>query len=434
MDSRASRPYQRIFLWILLFPVIAANAFCGKRLHDLAAQRTKIKEDYGQVNSFTYGLLSVDVWKSMLKKIATNRIMEFKLTEEQQKILEEETTKVLNGLLTEADKVANKPGSGLGKIQAHFARAYLKVARQNVSKFAESINTELQKPAMMQKLKEMALKQFDMYAASTHSNSEDTANLKRLLAENNAQSVDEFNAAAKQKIEELDAKSRAYTGALIGITLLFGLAWLFIIKNKNLHRSFFDLSVMFAFILLLTSLSMPMMEIDARIKSVDLMLIGEHLRFNEQVIYYRSKSLMQVVKALMESGKVDSVGVAGLIFLFSILFPMIKLTSGEIYLRGSEKIRNSKLIRFFAFKSGKWSMADVTVVAIFMAYIGFESIISHQLQQLNRSTNLVESITTDASSVQPGFVLFTTFVLYSMALSEVLKRITAQDSAPPDPN
>jgi uncharacterized paraquat-inducible protein A len=31
------------------------------------------------------------------------------------------------------------------------------------------------------------------------------------------------------------------------------------------------------------------------------------------------------------------------------------------------------------FKTGKWSMADVIVVAIFMAYIGFSGIVGEQL-------------------------------------------------------
>ena len=39
----------------------------------------------------------------------------------------------------------------------------------------------------------------------------------------------------------------------------------------------------------------------------------------------------------------------------------------------------NKIVRFLVFKSGKWSMADVMVVAIFMSYIGFTGIISSQL-------------------------------------------------------
>jgi hypothetical protein len=70
-------------------------------------------------------------------------------------------------------------------------------------------------------------------------------------------------------------------------------------------------------------------------------------------------------------------------------------------------------------------MADVMVVAIFMSYIGFESILNAQLPHLSVKNDIVQTITTDASSMQIGFILFTTFVLYSMLLSEMLKRITS---------
>ena len=41
------------------------------------------------------------------------------------------------------------------------------------------------------------------------------------------------------------------------------------------------------------------------------------------------------------------------------------------------------MVRFFVLKSGKWSMADVMVVAIFMAYIGFNGIITSQFGQFS---------------------------------------------------
>jgi hypothetical protein len=424
---------RRTFLWFFFAPLVAANVVSGKRLHHLAAERTKIKEDYAQVNSFEYGLLSADVWKGMIQEIVDARIRDFKLTPKNQEILEKETAQVLNELLEKADNLAKKRENGLGTVKAHFARSYVKAARRKLPELSEAVVGQLQKPATMQKLRDMAVKQFNVYAAQTHSLGNDAAKVKGLLSENNAASVDEFNSAARRKIKDLDAQSRFYAGGLVGTALLFILAWRFVLKGRRLQRPFFSLSLGLASILLATSLSIPMMEIDARIQSIDIMLIGERFRFNEQVVYYRSKSLMQVVQVMMRSGKADSIAVAVLILVFSILFPMLKLLSAELYLRGNERMRNSKLVHFFAFKSGKWSMADVTVVAIFMAYIGFETIVHNQLQKLNMSTSVVESVTTDASSMQPGYALFTTFVLYSMFLSVILKKITARGSFPRPP-
>lgn len=69
-------------------------------------------------------------------------------------------------------------------------------------------------------------------------------------------------------------------------------------------------------------------------------------------------------------------------------------------------------------------MADVMVVAIFMAYIGFKGILDSQLAGLNLMTPSIASITTNQTSLQPGFILFIAFVLFSLILSQILKRIS----------
>jgi hypothetical protein len=68
-------------------------------------------------------------------------------------------------------------------------------------------------------------------------------------------------------------------------------------------------------------------------------------------------------------------------------------------------------------------MADVNVVAIFMAYIGFKGILDSQLSNLNMKTDSLASISTNETSLQPGFILFVGFVLFGLALSLILQKI-----------
>jgi hypothetical protein len=76
-------------------------------------------------------------------------------------------------------------------------------------------------------------------------------------------------------------------------------------------------------------------------------------------------------------------------------------------------------------------MADVYVIAIFMAYIGFQGILDHQLSRLNMETESLVSISTNNTSLQPGFIIFVGFVLYSLLLSMILLRITAKEKKHP---
>jgi sRNA-binding regulator protein Hfq len=69
-------------------------------------------------------------------------------------------------------------------------------------------------------------------------------------------------------------------------------------------------------------------------------------------------------------------------------------------------------------------MADVMVVAIFMAYIGFNGIIGSQLDTLTESAKPVDIFTTNGTHLLGGFYLFLAFCISSLALSEILIRKT----------
>jgi hypothetical protein len=67
-------------------------------------------------------------------------------------------------------------------------------------------------------------------------------------------------------------------------------------------------------------------------------------------------------------------------------------------------------------------MADVMVVAIFMAYIGFNGIITSQFGQLSSAGQELVILTTNGTSLQPGYYLFLTYTLLALFLSGFLSR------------
>jgi hypothetical protein len=67
-------------------------------------------------------------------------------------------------------------------------------------------------------------------------------------------------------------------------------------------------------------------------------------------------------------------------------------------------------------------MADVMVVAIFMAYVGFNGIISSQLSDMSAAAPGVTMLTTNGTSLQPGYYLFLTYTLLALFLSGYLTR------------
>ena len=71
-------------------------------------------------------------------------------------------------------------------------------------------------------------------------------------------------------------------------------------------------------------------------------------------------------------------------------------------------------------------MADVMVIAIFMAYVGFRGILDDQLADITVHYETINMISTNGTRLQPGFILFVAFVIYNLVLAEILKKINSR--------
>jgi hypothetical protein len=185
--------------------------------------------------------------------------------------------------------------------------------------------------------------------------------------------------------------------------------------------------------LLIGGIITPMVDLEARIDMLQFQLIGEMVVFRDNIIFFQSKSITDIVEILIREGSFEMIFVGILIFTFSIVFPISKLISSYLWSLHIRNLNENRLIRFFVMKSGKWSMADVMVVAIFMAYIGFNGIVGSQLDMLKKSTEAVEIFTTNGTKLLGGFYLFLSFCISSLVLSEILTR-KSRDSQVESPN
>lgn len=424
------RYLQRSLLMLFLIPLLLLAAWSGLKIYELSNMRAEVKKDYSTLNNITYGLLSVNSWRDHLINVVTHRIDDFEFTKEQEDTLKLEIETVLHAVINRADKLVDQKQKTIkGKITKFAVRTFVdeeKVHAQ-VPVFAQTIVDEIKKPKNKAKLKFLAREKLGEFGSITYDSANDVSRLNQILAKYKSPDVATFNASSLEHLDSLHQKTYSFTYMLLGILVLFLVLWYLLRKKRDLHLILFALSLILAFIVLSVGLASPMIEIDARIKQMSFVLIGEQISFNDQVIFFQSKSIVEVVKILMQTGKFDSVFVGVLILVFSIVFPMTKLICTKIFLLGSDRWKANKVVNYFTFKSGKWSMADVNVVAIFMAYIGFKGILDNQLAFLNMETKSLASISTNDTSLQPGFIIFVGFVLFGLILSEILRRITPKE-------
>jgi len=425
------KPYlQRSFLILITAALLVVATFSAYKVYDLSKERAEIKRDYSLLNNITYGLLSVNAWRDHMVRVVTHRIDDFEFTPEQEKALKAEVSEVLHAVINKADSMINaKQKTFKGKIRKVAVKALYNEDKlhKRVPQFSETIVKEITNKKNKERLKFLIQSKLEQFGSITYDSINDVNRVQVVLAKYQASSLEEFNTRADLVLNGLQDSAYFFMFVLLGVLLSFLFLWWLVRDAKVYHTPLFIMSVVLALIVLFAGITSPMIEIDARIKELTFQLIGEPIEFKDQVIFFQSKSIVDVVHILLETGKYDSIIVGILIMAFSILFPVAKILSTKLYLLGKTKWRHNKVVRFFAFKSGKWSMADVYVVAIFMAYIGFRGILDNQISGLTMQTDSLVSLSTSETSLQPGFVLFIGFVLFGLILSEILNRITVRE-------
>ena len=380
--------------------------FCGYKVHTLSQTQQKIRTDYASANNITFGLLSVSRWRDQLQGVISNEIQNFDLSPDQRKNLQVEIETILNSLI---DKVVTS----------------IEELHSQVPEYARAIIAQVENPASKKRLKSVAQSKMQQLGQDTYDSSRDQQLkvISTIYAKYHVADENGFNNKTDVLLNITEHASYMYVLGMFVCLLIILILWRFLRNSTDLYATLFMLSVIAAFIVLLVGLTTTMIEVDARIKSLNFYLLGTHITFNNQVLFFQSKSIVEVVRILIRTGRVDSIIVGVLLLCFSVLFPLGKLICASIYMLDKPWAKN-KVVHFFAFKSGKWSMADVMVVGIMMTYIGFNGILESQLSALNIRNESLVSITTNNTSLQPGYIVFVGFVIFGLILSQILKNIT----------
>lgn len=417
-----------------LAALLCVEGYAGWRLHELSKQQEEIKTDYSNVNNITLGLFSVDQWKDDIKGIINHQVRHFEMTKQQRKDLQKEVEQIIIALINKAEGILNRPPKSLGgKLKKFAIKTFVNTddIKAQVPAFAKKIISQADNPNNKKQLSKLALGKVAVleqsaYVDSTLSVKDSIMNVA--FKKYHVKSQDILNKNLNTSLSEIRTRMYNYSFVMLGCVIFVLLLWWLLRKRTELHVALFIMSLLFAFILLGVGLTASMLEVDARIGSLDFVLLGEHVTFKDQVLFFQSKSILDVVEVLVKQPKPDSIAVGILILVFSILFPVMKLSSTGIHLLSKKKIAENRFIKYFAFQSGKWSMADVIVIAILMVFIGLNGLLQSQLAMLDIQSEPLTIITTNNTALQPGYIIFISFVVYGLILSTILKFITPHDA------
>lgn len=417
-----------IILLVGLSLLLCGEAWFGYRVSTLSSRQEEIKSDYSVANNITFGILSVDQWREKMAAVVEGKVNEFNMTTLQKKELQKKVEKQLNSLLGKAVNEFNKPQKSIGgklKKLAFNAMVDQEEIQAEVPAFAATIVARINKPASKKRLKNIISSKVDQLEKQTFDNTEPasvTVN-RHIYKKYGVSTTHAFEKTVNSQLANIQTLTHKYTYAMIGCVLLALCLWFFLRKHVRLHTTLYILSLLFAFVLLLVGVTATIIEVDARIQSLNLTLLSEKLAFTNQVLFFQSKSITGIVRSLIGQPKPDAVLVGVLILLFVIILPVLRMIGKGILIWGRDKYAENKLIRFLALDLGKWDMADVMVVGIAMTYIGLNGILQSQLSGLNIQEELLSTVTQNNTSLQPGYYIFVAYVVYATVLSMILKRI-----------
>ena len=422
----------KILLILGLSALLCGEAYFGYHLDILSNEQTQIKEDYSMMNNITFGLFSLDQWRERIASVVDRQVTDYKVSPAQKKAMQAQVQAQLSGMVNSVVKEINKPQESVGGKLKKFAFNQFvdpKDLQAQVPSFSRTIVNKVTSPRSVNRLKDIASSKIDQLEDETYDStsvaySQVTKNLYRKYKVSNAA---DFDKEITSHLAEIHKVTYNYAYCMLGCVFLVGILWWFLRNKRELQNTLFIMSLFFAFILLAVGMTSSIIDVDARIQTLDFMMMGKKVTFENQVLFFQSKSIMGIVHTLIEQPKPDAILVGILIMLFVIILPLLRMIAKGIVILGNEKLAQNKVVKYLTFELGKWDMADVMVVGIAMTYIGLNGILKSQLSNLNISNEFLNTTTINYTSLQPGYIIFVGYVAFEMVLTYRLNRIKTND-------
>ncbi len=405
---------------ILTGAILTAIIIIAFTIHRISDERSHLRADQMELSHITYGLFDPTEWKNVIVRIIRSKVMEFELVGADREQVRKRTIDLMNGLLSEVEVVLKKKNreSGLGgavKNAVINMIVDMDAIRSGVPRYADMVVEYANDPENRDEMQCFALEKLNEVGTSTDGKV-DRSLFHVALTRYDCVNKEAAIAIIEQRISETD---RALRAAYMLIVLACSTLLILAFTAPAGRRAPLVATIATGICLLVLGLQLPMIDIEARIEVFELIVLGEPVRFSDQILFHQSKSILEVVRLLLEERKPELMLVAVAVFAFSVVLPTLKmLLSGATLIRRREF--QGKFIGFLVHRAGKWSMADVMVVAIFMAFIGFSGVVDGQLNSLEDHTTSVHVLTTNNSSLEVGFYLFTGYCMIGLITSTLL--------------
>ena len=415
-------------------------------VHMLSASKAmqQTGRDYAEARHIRHGLLSVDGWSEKLTTLIDESYTRFRKSPELQSRLKPSLTKMLRTILIlfeDRSRAQHAEPTILGvRIDDIFgARLATQVQRLKL-KLIEGVFEQFRQyiPMLVDLiLAELASMQPEVVSDFAKSLSEwiNPQGLDgvdpRLTAISKRYECGSMTDEACQKqiqIRHQSARASIHFHSFLVLLCLFITCALMSIRKKHIRQLEMILILGIGTALWLSGILIPMISLEVCIDGLSFHLGNATIAFQDQVLFYQNKSVVDVVGLLLVNEKWSTNIVGLLVAVFSLVFPLFKIVGLTRMFFVPHGTQVNRVTYFFAMESSKYSMADVFVVALFMAYIGLDGLVGGQLDQLRDHPEPSTDIVVGAQGAQfeMGLFLFTGFCFFSIFLGRWVSKMRAE--------
>jgi hypothetical protein len=417
-----SRRFQIDFrLIVSLFLLAAAVVFTRATIDGLESRR-RLRSELAEISHVRYGLLNADQWVARLVPILNTQIDSIDLganSASLRPVVEKALYRLLDDVKDKMSAKPAQPAAGLGGMlqgNAMIANMMIGALRPHVPEYTGVVLAQLGSRDTKEAVKTYIRGVLADGAKNTFSDT-DRSWYNAILQEHGCADVRACQEKLGGMIRDQQANVLERSAAVL---LACAAAFVLLLSRPGkLRRSTTIVLLLFCITLLVGGVVTPMIEVEAKITELKMTFLGSPISFSDQVLYFQSKSVLEVFRALIDADRPDMYAVGILVLMFSIVFPVCKLIASSFALYRPGLLERSRIVKFFALESSKWSMADVMALAIFMAFVAFNGLIPNTMSGLTGGGAQL-AIPTDSSRILPGYYIFIGFCLASLFLAKRL--------------
>lgn len=413
------------YLLVILTTILLVMTIISvKKIIQTNEENRLLKEDYSELHSVQYGLFNSTIWEEKVFFIINAKIDEFNFTESSRAEIKQYVQTILDTLIVEADRTIrrqNKRKRGffdnlLGSTKQIVTDSLIDIKdlRKKVPQFTDAVMDELERPESQEILKSVLREKLHQLTKDNLAHT-DMSRYNDILKRYHSKTFEAGSVVLDRKLAKKDRQMNKLAVDILSMVLIMIL--LILLQGDRLKSISLILLSGASLSLLVSGILLPMLDIEAKIDKLYFTLLDKPLTFIDQILFFKSKSIYDLVHLLIQSDDTKMMFVGILLTTFSVIFPILKLVSTYLYFYIRNIIGDNPITRFFALRSTKWSMADVMVVSIFMAYLGLDGVVSSQLEVLRVKSEPINVITTNGTELQVGFYLFLGFVVTSFVMA-----------------